>query len=212
MSRHLTTSLALPYYDSDDPPDGATQQADLAQTLDTTIGVGGIAPVGAMFMWPVAAAPTGFLLMQGQQVAASTYPLLAALLGQDAGGKVTIPDMRDVFPVGAGATMALGSNGGASSVALTVAQLPAHSHGGKTQLADRSLVHSHTLSTAGQGVSPGSGGGFNGTMSPNSGVGVGASDPASAPDHQHVITAEGGGATHENRPPYRAVNFIMRAG
>jgi microcystin-dependent protein len=203
----LTPKLSLPYPTPDDTVDVPRDVSALANAIDPL----GVVPVGAMMLWGTAVAPAGWLLANGQQVDSATNPGLAALLGQTA-GKVTIPDMRDTFPVGAGPTMALGAVGGTSTVGLTLAQLPAHDHGGKTQLADRSLTHSHTLDTAGQGVSSGSGGGYNGTMSPNSGVSVGATNAAATPDHQHVISAAGGGQAHENRPPFRALNFIMRAG
>jgi microcystin-dependent protein len=66
----------------------------------------------------------------GQLVPAATYPKLAALLGQ-AGGNVTIPDLRDRVPLGASATKALGSLGGEETVRLAAAQsgVPAHPHG-----------------------------------------------------------------------------------
>lgn len=209
MSRHLTPNLGLPYYDGDDPPDGAAQQQDLAQTLDTGIGAGGVPPVGVMFMWPSAVAPTGYLLMQGQQVDAATYPKLATLLGQ-VGGMVTIPDMRDRFPVGAGPTMALGATGGASSVTLTTATMPSHAHGGTTGARDRSQIHGHNLQNGAWSTGAVSGqpaGPFGVT-----GSGAGSTLDADPADHLHTIGAEGGGQAHENRPPFRGVNFIIRAG
>jgi microcystin-dependent protein len=210
-----TSTLQLPYPVSTDSANVPRDIKALADAIDPL----GVAPVGAILMWPAISAPPDvdaagralWLLCIGQLVPAATYPKLAAILGQ-ASGNVPIPDYRDMFPVGAGPTMALGSTGGASTVGLTLAQLPAHDHGGKTALADRILAHSHDLNTAGQGVAPGSTGGYNSLMSPNSGVSVGLTNAAAAPDHQHVISAAGGGGTHENRPPYRAINFIMRAG
>jgi microcystin-dependent protein len=158
--------------------------------------------------------------MQGQLVDAVTYPQLAALLGQDASGKVTIPDMRDTFPMGAGAT-ALGARGGAASVVLDVSQMPSHSHTGRTGPADRSLA------TATAGANVGAAllvpvnfkAGF--AYNTYANAPYAASDGAQGTDHTHAVTgvdhlhsiaADGGGLAHENRPPFRTVNFIIRAG
>lgn len=214
MAIQHTPTLQLPYPEVTDSANVPRDIKALADAIDPL----GVAPVGAMFMWPAASAPadvdgTGralWLMCNGQAVSAATYPKLAALLGQ-VGGNVTLPDYRDTFPVGAGPTMALGSTGGASAVGLTVAQLPTHSHTGKTLGADRALVHSHLVHTAGTPVGAGGGASFTG-IAKNSGTVWGETQDGNAPDHLHVIPAEGGGATHENRPPFRAINFIMRAG
>jgi microcystin-dependent protein len=217
MSRTLTPNLGLPFYTPDDAPDGAAQQQDLAQTLDARVGAGGVAPIGSMFMWPSANAPTSFLLMQGQQVDATLYPTLATVLGSNA-GKITIPDMRDVFPVGAGANAVL-ATGGAAAVQLTDRQsgVRAHNHGGLTAPRDRSQNHGHPPTDAGGYFQLYSAAGgvvaYNGTGEARPGVTqTGAVDPA---DHLHGIATEGAQwalDAHENRPPYRAVNFIIRAG
>lgn len=44
------------------------------------------------------------------------------------GNNVVVPNMLNRFPVGAGDTYAVGDEGGAATVTLTVAQLPAHNH------------------------------------------------------------------------------------
>lgn len=212
-----TPNLQLPYPTPDDTVDVPRDVKALADALDPL----GSVPVGAFMMWPTAVAPLNWLLMQGQKVAASLYPQLAALLGQDANGLVTITDMRDVFPAGAGPTMALGQAGGAASVALGVTNLPAHNHGGKTLVTDRSMAHLHPV------TDPGSGGvcvgtqWFNGAFANFQLAGAGGAGwmtvdgptgTAGSPDHMHGITSEGGNIAHENRPPFRAVNFIIRAG
>ena len=208
--RHTTPNLALPYYDEDDPPNGAAQQQDLAQTIDTTVGVGGVPPVGSMFMWPGAVAPTGYLLMQGQQVDGASYPGLATLLGQDAQGRVTIPDMRDRFPVGAGPSTALNSAGGLASVTLTIAQLPSHDHNAQTGLMSAANPHSHVFDLGAIQVQAGTGVFVAGGVP--AGTGTAFSTRTSDINHRHGIGAQGGGQAHENRPPYRAINFIIRAG
>ncbi len=243
-----TPTLHLPFPSPDDTVDVPRDIEALANAIDPL----GTVPVGCIMMWATAVAPGGWLLCQGQQVAAATYPGLAALFGQ-AAGQVTLPDYRDTFPVGAGPTMALGSAGGASTVALATGQLPAHnhgvndpthvhatdaqgghSHGGATGARDRSQAHGHPISTytiynatGGQLVQWTQAANLVG-MYRAAGIPTDAVDPA---DHLHGISYDGvhghnidaratgitiqnagGGGAHENRPPYRALNFIIRAG
>ena len=82
------------------------------------------------------------------------------------------------FLLGANATYSLGSTGGSATVALTVAQLPAHSHGASSASAG---AHTHTLSgTAASG-----------------GAHTHSASSASAGSHTHTITINSGGAhTH----------------
>ena len=82
------------------------------------------------------------------------------------------------FLLGANSTYRLGSTGGEATVVLTVAQLPAHSHGASSVSAG---THTHTLSgTAASG-----------------GAHTHSASSASAGTHTHTITVNSGGAhTH----------------
>ena len=91
------------------------------------------------------------------------------------------PDLRDRFIVGTGSSYSLGNTGGANSVTLTLNQIPAHTH-----------TYERTD------------------------VGINVADrpwPASNNDcdmtNQNTSSA-GGGQSHENRPPYYALMFIMK--
>lgn len=104
-------------------------------------------------------------------------------------GNNTTHDLRDRFIVGAGSTYAVGNIGGANTVALTVSQLPDHSH-----------------------RIPGGDGGTGSSW-------VGFPDQGdSNPAHnktQGLYTAGGGaqvtgGEAHENRPPYYALIYAKR--
>lgn len=230
-----TPNLKLPYPLPDDNVDPPRDIGALATAVDVL----GVAPIGSVLMWVAAASPNGWLMMLGQLVPAATYPQLAQVLGSS-GGNITIPDMRDRFPIGA-ASNALGAAGGAASVALSTAQMPSHYHGGVTATADRSLSHAHDIATdthPGHAHGPYGSGAGNTFLSGNaigsywlSGATGGAyqlwfsgiTDPAGAHahagnsswvdlNHAHGINAEGGNAAHENRPPFRALNFIIRAG
>jgi microcystin-dependent protein len=210
-----TPTLALPYPTPDDQVDVPRDVKALADAIDPL----GVVPVGCMMMWLTAIAPGGWLIMIGQQVDSAAYPKLAALLGQ-AGGLVTIPDMRDRFPAGSGPTLALNTTGGAASVALTDRQsgVRAHNHGGATgpprplsgsrSLADRwrRLFRAVSRGRSGLVYYNGAGEGRPGSTQ------TGGTDPA---DHLHPIgteAAQNALDAHENRPPFRALNFIIRAG
>jgi microcystin-dependent protein len=76
-------------------------------------------PSGAMAMWPTAAAPTGWLLCQGQSVLRTDYPALFTAIGVAYGSvdgtHFTLPDMRQRFPLGvaaAGTGSTLAGTGG----------------------------------------------------------------------------------------------------
>ena len=91
------------------------------------------------------------------------------------------PDLRDRFIVGTGSSYSLGNTGGANSVTLTLNQIPAHTH-----------TYERTD------------------------VGINVADrpwPANNNDcdmtNQNTSSA-GGGQSHENRPPYYALMFIMK--
>jgi len=89
---------------------------------------------GEIRMYAGATAPAGWLVCDGSQVQIATYPALAAALGTTYGGNgtthVALPDLCGRLPMGASATHALGTTGGAESTTLTTAQTPlaAHTH------------------------------------------------------------------------------------
>lgn len=56
-------------------------------------------PIGGIMMWPAAAPPTGFLELNGQTNAVSSFPALAAVFGFFS-GNFTLPDMRGQFARG----------------------------------------------------------------------------------------------------------------
>ena len=97
-------------------------------------------------------------------------------------GQNGTPDLRDRFIVGAGNNYSVGNTGGADSVTLTVAQMPSHTH-----------------SIDGRSGSYGSGQPFSAK---------GAKEPFW---NNFDTDSTGGGQSHENRPPYYALTFIMKA-
>lgn len=89
------------------------------QTLKTWITNNNFVPKGTIVMWSGTTAPTGWAICDGTN---------------------GTPDLRNRFVVGAGTSYTAGSTGGNSSVTLTTANLPPHTHGGTT---DSSGLHNH---------------------------------------------------------------------
>lgn len=146
---------------------------------------GPFVPRGGIIMWSgaVDAIPEGWALCNGSD---------------------STPDLRDRFIVGAGGTYPVGNTGGESNVTLTTAQMPSHNHTA-TQAAhnhtngayDRLLRVTGTLTSSTHDST---------STEPdllNSGI-IQSATPAI------TVASAGGGGSHENKPPYYALCFIMK--
>ena len=165
-------------------------------------------PTGLIAMWSGVTAPTGWKLCDGTN---------------------GTPDLRDRFIVGAGTSYAIGATGGANTVTLNESQIPSHTHSiSATSSGAGGHSHSISISDPGHGHTYGRAGGIygngfafqdqslNGTGYTTNIATTGISASASTVgDHTHTITASatttGGGLAHENRPPYYALAYIMKA-
>jgi len=139
-------------------------------------------------------APAGWMFCEGQLLPISEYETLFNLIGTTYGGDgqstFALPDLRGRLPIHMGSGFVLAQNGGAESITLTTAQMPAHPH---TVVA---TTNSNTASLPGgnflasgpdiydQNV-PG-----NNTMAP-------------------AISSVGGSQPHDNFQPYLCVSFIL---
>jgi len=76
--------------------------------------------------------PVNWMLCDGRTLPVSQYQALFSLIGNTYGGDgrttFKLPNLKGTFPLGASAAFPLGQTGGSASVALTIANLPAHSH------------------------------------------------------------------------------------
>ena len=109
-------------------------------------------------------------------------------------GQNGTPDLRNRFIVGAGSGYSVGSTGGAGSVALTINEMPSHNHGGgnhthRMRLFTNNQAWTDRISQGGWEDQGGSGETY---------------------DSGAIIDVQGGGANHENRPPYYALAYIMK--
>jgi microcystin-dependent protein len=168
-------------------------------------------PSGGIIMWSGAIAniPSGWFICDGTN---------------------GTPDLTGRFVVHAdadsGGTYDVGDTGGVDSVTLSEAQLPPHTHTGSTSSAGS---HSHFVArntAVGADYTPnltGSGavswgnnttGIFEGYNLRNTDAGPANVGPTNTDgEHTHTFTtaATGDGTAHENRPPYYALAYIMKA-
>jgi microcystin-dependent protein len=122
--------------------------------------------------------------------------------------------LRGKFILGASDARPAGTGGGAETVALTTAQMPSHSHGGATGADNAAHVHTYAGPEGQAGIDPGVLGWdahLNNMYTATGRVAGQVTDSSgTAANHAHVIPGEGGGAAHENMPPYYALVYIMR--
>ena len=139
-------------------------------------------PAGGIIIWSGAsnAIPSGWVLCNGSN---------------------STPDLRNRFVIGAGSGYAVNATGGSATKTLGTANLPSH-------------THTYTKATHPSGSGPEqnqSGGPEDRTNFGDTGTTSGASVSM---DHNHTLPANtgstGSGQSHENRPPYYALCYIMK--
>lgn len=180
---------------------------------DAAIAALSPAPLGMVQVWAGPTLPEGYALCDGAQYRQVDYPELYQVLGgtyntaknytgatqTTTAGYFRLPDLRGRFVVGLSSADSdygiYGSVGGAKAVALTEQQMPPHVH----EFKDYYYIE-------------GSPGGISGDDPVAKRVGAGRTDS----DNtflwytKHDTESKGGGTTHENRPPYYTLAYIMR--
>jgi len=101
------------------------------------------------------------------------------------------PNLQDRFVVGAGSGYAVYTTGGAATVTLSVGQMPQHNHG--------SRVTSVSLNKSTERCD----------KDPNT-SGYLLNDRTSLTVSSSTMSNQGSNQSHENRPPYYALAYIMR--
>src|ERR1700687_514640 len=88
--------------------------------------------VGEIRMFAGNFAPAGWMFCEGQLLPISEFETLFNLIGTTYGGDgqstFALPDLRGRLPVHFGNGFVLAETGGVETVALTVSQIPAHTH------------------------------------------------------------------------------------
>lgn len=184
-------------------------------------------PLGAVQMWAGATIPEGYVLCDGRALRTSDYPELYAALGSTFNtaasasginyateqGYFRVPDLRGRFVVGLHDSdndyKVRGSAGGAKRVGLTSEQLPVHSH----KLKDYTIIpHNDTECSSGTWTIGGKSYtvGYDTVSGNDKRCQTGSDDKDYIQWIEHESDSTGGGETHENRPPYYVLAYIMR--
>jgi microcystin-dependent protein len=172
---------------------GTAGQVVVSQGAGSAPAWGSGFPSGGIVLWSgsIASIPSGWLLCNGTS---------------------GTPDLRDRFVVGAGTTYAVGATGGAASVTLSTSEIPSHTHtfsGTTDTVGDHTHVEQN-FSSNGTGDGSGPGASCCGGSIENSGV-----TTLGAGSHNHTVSgttgSAGSGGSHENRPPYYALAYIMKS-
>lgn len=156
------------------------------------------AAIGEIRLFAGAFAPQGWEFCAGQMLQISQNMALFNQIGANFGGDgistFALPDLRGRTPVHIGGVAPqMGNRGGSETVALTMAQLPGHTH---------------QVNAAGTASTP----------KPSGGLWAENGGAATAPYRQNqaggvmaagAVATAGGGAAHENMQPFLALNFII---
>lgn len=133
------------------------------------------------------ALPSGWLLLDGATYDEVDYPELYAVLDvvfkNEPAETFTLPDVSGLVFVSVGAGLGMGDLGGAASVALSVAEMPVHSHSYVPPVVDIDLELAGVPDTAAARLGP----------------------PAQT-------GSAGSGDAHENMPPYLALRYGVFSG
>jgi microcystin-dependent protein len=178
--------------------------AVVAASTPRTAAADGDPFIGEIALVPYNFPPRGWAFCDGQIMSIAQNTALFSLLGTTYGGNgqttFALPDLRGRVPIHVGggqgpglSAYVLGEVGGAESVTLLMAQMPAHGH----------AVNASTAN--GTSDNPN-----NAIMAKNaSGVpqyGMAAPNAIMAPA---AIAPAGGNQPHENRPPFTGLNYII---
>ena len=170
---------------------------------------------GAVQLYAGSTAPSGWLICNGQAVSRTTYAGLYAVIGTTYGagdGSTTfnVPNLVNKTVRGSNS---LGKTGGADTVTLSTANMPAHSHGVGTLATNNTGAHTHGLTPyniINEGTSTSSGSRFQFTR----GTQATTITTTSAGAHTHTISGStasaGSGSAVTITNPYVMLHYIIK--
>ncbi|HEY2769908.1 MAG TPA: tail fiber protein [Solirubrobacteraceae bacterium] len=150
--------------------------------------------LGEIRLMSFAVVPKGWALCNGQlmsiQQNSALFTLLGVAYGGDGKSNFALPNLQGSVPMHAGNGHGLGTRGGQEAVALTLQQMPSHSHlasAVNTSAAVSDPTNNFlAASNALYGPAPG-----NTTLAPS------------------TVSSVGGSQPHENRQPFLTVSFAI---
>jgi microcystin-dependent protein len=153
--------------------------------------------VGEIRMFAGIFAPAGWMFCDGSLLPISENETLFNLIGTTYGGDgqstFALPDLRGRIPLHQGNGFILAETGGAETITLTVAQIPAHSH--------PMLASGNT----GTGANP-----QGNVLDQMSGaILLYKAQPATLAMSPLAVTSVGGSQPHNNFQPYLCISFII---
>lgn len=192
-----------------------TELKALCDNLQAQINLLAPPPLGIVQMWAGSEAniPDGYALCDGRQLNQLSYAALYAVIGSQfntkkswsgstqttTSGMFRLPDLRGRFIVGkndyANETEygTIGNAGGEKKHTLTTNEMPTHEHNLYVENTEYAGIGKHTNIRA--------------SISWNEGS---AQHPGSTVEYVPAIAGTGGNQSHENRPPYYVLAYIMR--
>lgn len=197
----------------------------------------GIEEIGFMMQCDSSTVPSGWLVCNGALIEKAVYPELYTLLGSTFGTPTSthfyLPNVIDRFIVKSytAGGFPLAWTGGANTHTLTSGEMPSHNHSGNSDYMNANASHDHGITVvAGSyhdhsiGVAYGGSGGNQGieyiAAGSNNIVWAGyggthshanTTSTSTNVDHSHTMIAQGNGAAHENRQPFRNSVVIIKA-
>lgn len=151
--------------------------------------------IGEIRMFGGNFAPAGWAFCDGSILPISQNDALFNLIGTTYGGDgqttFALPDLRSRIPIHQGPGFTLAQQGGAETVTLTVAQIPAHSH------VPQAVIPS------GSQAGPGNAAWAQSALNQFS---TNAPTTAMAPQ---ALNPSGSSQPHDNMMPFQAINFIL---
>jgi microcystin-dependent protein len=166
----------------------------VATLSSTSVSGYGTIPIRGIIMWSgqIAEIPDGWALCNGSQ---------------------STPDLRGRFVMGAGGSRGVGITGGAETIILTEAQLPAHNHvvSGNTSSGG---AHTHPFRGFHADFKHAGSAGEGSTKNDDDGSFTDTEAVLSAGEHVHSINltskSTGGGQAIDKLPPFYVLAYIMR--
>ncbi|HBB87030.1 MAG TPA: phage tail protein [Blastocatellia bacterium] len=155
--------------------------------------------IGEIRMFGGTFAPAGWALCNGALVPISENDALFVLLGTTYGGDgentFALPDLQGRIPVHQGSTTQIGEKNGVEAVALSVQQIPAHSHPviASTSVGTQDIPTNNIFAASTSQL----------YFLPTAGL------PINATMRANTVTGTGGNLPHDNMAPYLVLTFII---